>query len=171
MGGSCWSYVVPYAGDVEQALRALQADVFARRAYYDRRQQLRGALPRMHELVESMKLSPQDRDKMLGELQAEIDAPDPATIEELLEMNQESGTHSILDMQGVSTKPKVFRVAPLSEAQLQKLYGSTRPARASVERAVSEIWELRQRWQGTYVLVYDSKGVPAEILFAGVSGD
>ena len=171
MGGSCWSYVVPYAGDVERALRALQADVFAKRAYYDRRAQLRGTLPRMTELFDSMKLSPKDRAKMLAEVQAEIDAPDPTTIAELIERNQESGTHSILDVQGVSAKPKTFRIAPLSDAQLQKLFGSTKPARAAVEAAVSEIWDLRQRWQGTYVLLYDKNGVPTEILFAGVSGD
>ncbi|MCZ7542728.1 MAG: hypothetical protein M5R40_03950 [Anaerolineae bacterium] len=39
-----------------------------------------------------------------------------------------------------------------------------------VEDKADDLIELRERWQGTYVIVYKD-GVPDEICFAGYSGD
>lgn len=169
MGGSCWSYVAPYTGDVARALSDLQQRVFEARAYFDRRRQLEQALPRMEQLLAAM--PPKDRTRMIADVKAKIAAPDPTTIDELREMNEDSGTHSILDMEGVSAKAKAFRVAPLSSAQLKMLFGTEMPDRGRAEAGVREIWELREGWSGAYVLIYDGKGVPTEILFAGCSGD
>lgn len=111
-------------------------------------------------------MPPTDRARMIADVKAKIAAPAPTTIDELRELNDDSGTHSILDIDGEGAKAKTFR-APLSSAQLEKLFGTEMPDRGRAEAAVSEIWELRERWCGTY----DGKGVPTEILFAGCSGD
>jgi hypothetical protein len=39
-----------------------------------------------------------------------------------------------------------------------------------VEEKIDGVCDLRERWEGTYIIVYEGD-VPSEILFAGHSGD
>ena len=97
----------------------------------------------------------------------------PRTIEELLQSQGESGTHSILDIVRVSPIPEFGTVSPLSVSQLVEIFGSDKPTRHHVqnkyeEGALEEYTD--KRWQGTYIIVYRN-GSPHEIFFAGCSGD
>jgi hypothetical protein len=79
------------------------------------------------------------------------------------------GTRSILDLGRVSEEPDFGAAAPLPDAVLQDLFGTTRPTRPMVE-ASEDFWEDLERGQGIYVVLYwDNR--PDEILFAGYSYD
>ncbi|MBV9957040.1 MAG: hypothetical protein JO360_01410 [Acidobacteria bacterium] len=100
-------------------------------------------------------------------------APPPATIEDLLEANAESGSHSILDVPMVSPQPDLGAVAPLTPDELRQYFGTERPTRETLERnfpAVYDITSQRGAWAGTYLVVY-ADDQPAEIFFFGQSGD
>jgi len=100
------------------------------------------------------------------------DAAPPATIDELLEQCAEAGTHSILDIDGVSPAPQPGAATPLSETQLQTLFGTTQPTKAMIQSAEQDgkLYDLCDRWQAVYLTVYE-EGQPVEYVFAGVSGD
>lgn len=100
------------------------------------------------------------------------DAPPPSTIDELLEQCAEAGTHSILDIDGVSPAPELGAATPLSETQLQTLFGTTQPTKAMIQSAKEDgrLHALCNRWQAVFLTVYED-GQPAEYVFAGVSGD
>lgn len=62
-------------------------------------------------------------------------APGPrhVSIEEALEASEESGTRSILDVQGVSDEPAWLCASPLSEFLLVQLFGTREPSRDLLE--------------------------------------
>jgi hypothetical protein len=95
---------------------------------------------------------------------------EPATIEELLMWNGEDGTHSMIDITGISSTPDFGKAAPLSSQQLVDLFGTEKPARNLVEQKVTEIMQLRERWQATYIIVHKDE-LPDQIFFTGYSGD
>ena|SRR5438105_11340108 len=114
-----------------------------------------------------------DRVFRAGQYLAPTGARKPTSIEDLLEMSGEIGTHSILDIVDVAPQPRAGFVSPLSDAELIDAFGSERPARADVERALARIDAItlqRGRWTGSYVVLYD-RDLPSEILFFGYSGD
>jgi hypothetical protein len=97
-------------------------------------------------------------------------APGPRhrTIREALRAAGTNGTRSILDLERVSTEPKLGAVAPLEDEVLLQLYGTTRPTRAMVEQGANS--EYIERGQGIYIVLYRD-GEPDEIFFAGYSYD
>ena len=96
----------------------------------------------------------------------------PQSMGELLEASGESGTHSILDIAHVSNIPGFGVAAPLNDDELLRIFGTTHPSKSMVSKAEQSgaLIELREPWQGTYVIVYDHDQ-PSEILFTGASGD
>ena len=50
------------------------------------------------------------------------------------------------------------------------MFGTHEPTRAIVQQKADELMDLRERWQGTYVVVYQD-GLPHEIYITGFSGD
>ena len=92
-----------------------------------------------------------DRVFRAGQYLAPTGARKPTSIEDLLEMSGEIGTHSILDIVDVAPQPRAGFVSPLSDAELIDAFGSERPARADVERALARIDAItlqRGRWTG-----------------------
>lgn len=102
----------------------------------------------------------------------ESSGPPPATIDELLAQCAAAGTHSILDIQHISPTPQWGAATPLSDEQLQTLFGTTRPTRAMIQSAEQsgKLHELCTRWHAVYLTVFE-EGEPVEYAFAGVSGD
>lgn len=92
-----------------------------------------------------------------------------ASIEAALAAAAEDGTRSILDLDHVSHDPEFGAVAPLADAELMSLYGTTQPTRQMVEQGM-EFLEAVERGQGVYVVLYRD-GQPDEICFAGYSFD
>jgi hypothetical protein len=94
----------------------------------------------------------------------------PETIDELLEMVAEDGTHSILDIQRTGTAADFGVATPMSAEQLAEFFGTDRPTREQVEVAWFEAAEELERWQALYTIVYRN-GEPHEYAFVGCSGD
>lgn len=143
MGASGWQYWVPYESDIGSALKKLRDKAFAEGDYY----------------------------KGFGEYRVKS----PTSIEDLFEQMDKlglstEGAHSILDMGKVGATPEFAVVAPLTEDQLDALFDTTKPTRAQIEAERSLIRELRERWEGTYIVAYEGD-TPTEILFIGFSGD
>jgi hypothetical protein len=197
MGATGWSYFVPYEADVSAALQRLREDVFNRGDYLcddvtddqpeaNPQKVLRVAEPWVQRLREdAAKLQEPSRTLYLQaaeNVKAEIlgggTAPrkpkgKPKTIEEALEIQADSGTHSILDIVGVSSEPAFGHVRPFPPEKLLEFFGSHTPSRAKIEEAYdfgSLEDFLSERWEGIYVIAY-CDGLPSEIFFAGCSGD
>jgi hypothetical protein len=99
--------------------------------------------------------------------------PKPATIDELLEQQGDSGTHSILDIICISSKPKRKAISPFPSSLLVEYFDSETPSPAEIQE-VYEFGSLEKftgkRWRGIYIIAYfDCK--PSDIFFAGCSGD
>ncbi len=95
------------------------------------------------------------------------------SIEQAIEASGADGTRSILDMKGVSDKPKYFAVSLLSKESLMKCFGTAKPTREGVEKPdkLSRLFEmLNERGQGVYFITYKGDQ-PAEYFFAGYSFD
>ena len=149
-----WSYFVPYEADIAAALQRLREDVFARGDY-----------------------ATADSPIALGDLLF-IPPPSqpetkPATIEELLERQEEMCTHCILDMTSISPTPKPKAISPFPESLLEDYFGSKTPSPAQIQ----EVYEfgslekfVNKRWRGIYIVAYFD-GKPSDIFFAGCSGD
>jgi hypothetical protein len=93
----------------------------------------------------------------------------PSTPEEALEMAEEEGTRSILDIMTISDQPQFFAAAPWSAEELQAFFGTAKPSAESVEQN-DAFWESLERGMARYAIVYDG-GQPSKIFFAGYSFD
>ena len=182
MGASGWAYFVPYDADVNRALRALRTQEFRAGRYHVPGLMAVGKFPTFEEFVPDKAIleDPINREDWLEYYEQEKKSaaraknkkgkPKFESIEDLIEFCAEDGTHSILDVQRVGDSTSLKESGPLSTAQLQKLFGSTRPTRAMVAAKEHAIQALRSRGLRTYVVVY-AGDKPDELFFAGFSGD
>jgi hypothetical protein len=198
MGATGWSYFVPYEADISAALQRLREDVFTRGDYVyghgvtddQRKAILEKVRPEMDPWMQKVQeeaakleepfrtLYLQGAERIKGEIMGAGSAPrkpkrKPKTIEKLLEIQAESGTHSILDVVGISPQPKLGAISPFPRSKLVGFFGSETPSHAQIE-GVHDSGSLEEfvseRWQGIYVVAY-LDGSPSEIFFAGCSGD
>jgi hypothetical protein len=180
MGASAWSYFVPYDADVNRALRSLHAQEFGAGRYYVPGVISLDKFPTFEEFVPERSIleDPDEREDWLEMYESEKERaarakdgkPKFESIEDLIEFCAEDGTHSILDIPKVGESTALGESGPLSTAQLQKLFGSTKPTRAMVATKKDAIQSMRSRGLCTYVVVY-AGDEPAELFFAGFSGD
>jgi hypothetical protein len=194
MGATGWEYFAPYQADVAAALQRLRGAVFAEGGYLSgmgiTRPDMEAALKVCGADTESVlqrfdaqasdpKLPPETRRKFaelvrqLKQLDLSNSLPKPGTIEELLERQAASGTHSILDIVRVADAPEFGAVNPLPTSEMSEVFGTEKPSRAQIERKHQEgalVEFVRQPWQGIYIVAY-REGLPDEIFFAGCSGD
>lgn len=187
---------MPYEADIAAALQRLREDVFVRGEYVhgdaiiteDQRKAFLQHVPpdwmqKIREQAESLEEPMKAQFLRQAEKMQEMLAGGgttprkpkrkPKTIEKLLELQGESGTHSILDILGTSSEPKFAAVSPLPRAKLVEIFGSETPSRALIEKtydsgALEEF--TSERWEGIYIVAYRD-GSPSEIFFAGCSGD
>lgn len=94
----------------------------------------------------------------------------PKTIEELLEMVAEDGTHSILDIESTGSRREFGVAAPMPPDQMRRFFGTEQPTHEQVEQTWGDASEELDRWQAYYVAVYRN-GKPHEYAFIGCSGD
>jgi hypothetical protein len=94
----------------------------------------------------------------------------PASITELLEMAEECGTHSILDIEEVARRLAPGVAAPMTTSSLREVFGTTEPTHAQVEEHWADIAESLDRDQCRYLVIYQD-GQPLEYAFIGCSGD
>lgn len=96
-------------------------------------------------------------------------AKPPKTIAALLRRNEDSGAHSILDITAIATVRGHGVAAPLTEDQLDALFGTTTPTRAQVDAEAELLALIRPRGEGAYVIAYEH-GAPVGVYFVGVTG-
>jgi hypothetical protein len=146
MGAHPYWYYVPYNRNAGQALHQLRQQEFSAGRYNP-------VMP----LIE-FPLSP------------DSPAPGPkhSSPDEALEAAQEDGTRSILDIMSVASEPDFCVAVPLSDEELNSLYGTTKPTRDMVENL--DFLEDLDRGHCVYLTLYRN-GEPDELLFAGYSFD
>jgi hypothetical protein len=183
MGASGWSYRTPYQPDTEAALRQLRAEVFARGEYEKPWEMIGISYAEMRAGAEDNFDDPEEAEAILRPFGTsppadDEDGPDgPATIEELLAVNAESGTHSILDILAVGAEPDFGTAGPVPDEVLTASFGTTRPTAEQVgpgypsyPKPLARLIEDLERWQAVYFVIYKD-GAPHQIAFEGNSGD
>jgi hypothetical protein len=148
MGASGWEYYVPYQADLDAALDALRATVFAEGAYW-------WAVP--YELGKSAADFP-NRPRTEDELWAADDV-------------KESGTHSILDVFRVADPGEAATyglVMPVTADEAAPITGGAELTRDHVG-ALEPL--TADRGVGRCAVLHDAAGTPTEIYFWGASGD
>ena len=183
MGATGWSYFVSYQEDIHKALQELSEEVFKSGGYHKPYQPTTNELETAKSILASFSLDPvrtrKELDALLAFSEAITGPPkrkrEPKTIKQLLKQCEDSGTHSILDIERVSSRPTFGAVAPLSPQQLMNFFGTEQPTHSMIEKWSARVdppdaEPLYDRWEGIYVIVYkDSQ--PDEIYFEGCSGD
>jgi hypothetical protein len=194
MGASGWSYRTPYQPDVEAALHQLREQVFARGEFHKPWEMIGWSYQQFasqaeDEYGEFGDDEPDDGPAILrlfGGSRPAAEAPadagrgprdGPASIDELLRVNAESGTHSIIDIMGIADEPDFGAATPVPDDVLVKSFGTTEPTveqvpagHASYPRTLARLVEDLERWQAIYFIVYKD-GRPHEVVFEGCSGD
>ena len=166
MGASGWSYFTAYQENINNALQELKQAVFRKGKYGHTAQTNQEELskyPQLKESIEKLKMLDEQRLAEYGPIK---------TIDDLLEAFGEEGTHTIIDIDRISSKPDFGVAYPAPINVIEKIYGTKKPTHndiASKEGILSEELNI-ERWQAVYVLVYDN-GIPKEIYFEGCSGD
>jgi len=92
-----------------------------------------------------------------------------SSIEKALKASEADGTRSILDISKIADEPADYTASPLPDDVLERLFGTTKPTRATVEENM-EFFEDIERGQAIYIVLYENDR-PTEILFAGYSFD
>lgn len=168
MRPSTWSYYTSYQSEVNKALQQLRHDIFRRGEFYKSanhwRTMTREDILREHR-GEPRTFILEALDHWLAMAQL----PEPRTIEDWLIWNTGEGTHSILDIRGVSDEPEYGMAAPLPEEAIPILFGTPYPTRRDIERQAMTLSMLREPEQGTYIIVYQHQ-LPHQIYFTGMSG-
>jgi hypothetical protein len=197
MGASGWQYFVPYQPDIDRVLHDLRRDVLDRGAYEEP-----GVELEFLDEVGFFEADEDEREPMMAEFGLEplrwvidqvgieglrawlesrqwspdLRGPRPRPMEELeaLQCLSMGGTHSILDIDGISPTRADGAIYPLPDDVLVSLFGTARPT-----RDIIEAWQGRDdpdryghydRGQGFYVITY-ADGEPDEIYIEGASGD
>lgn len=172
MGASSWNYFTPYKDNVQESLNDLRQKIFNEGKYY--RPDFSDLPETFEEWVKQNSLKvPIDKveawkeDFLAMKRESKII---PQTIEELFELNQESGTHSIIDITEISNTTQEDESGTLSTENLMQIFGTEKPTRELVEEKANDLLDFRGRWLCTYIVVYkDNK--PDEYFFTGFSGD
>src|SRR5437016_1976409 len=96
-------------------------------------------------------MSESELDRLMREAE-NLQLTPPQSIDELLQRNGSQGTHSILDITSISTRPRMreYEQVPLPTEVIESIYRykSGKVPREVVERIVSqdEIWRPVEQW-------------------------
>lgn len=170
MGASSWIYFTAWREDPREALQELQAQEI-RRSTSVRRRTTSHATTAVRNaerlLATSPHLPPEVRRAIEGTIEnlKKLAAPGEAEA-----ADDEGGSHSILDVIGVGEKRDVLVATPVADADLERLFGTTRPTRAQVEDKRFPLMTLRPAQHPCYLAVFEGEE-PVEWCFAGATGD
>jgi hypothetical protein len=161
LGASGWEYRVPFKGAVWESFRAVREQLLASGDY----------------------LWPWD-DADPTEGNSEEEFPRPTSLTQLAAAKEaedfwEEGTHSILDMAGVSEPhdPDQFGIVrALTSAELTQVFGTVRPTVEDFDHvhapgpagALADL--IGTKWSGRSLILYRDDS-PSEVYFWGWSGD
>ena len=163
MGASGWHYFVLYQPDIELALHQLRKKVFADGDYYRPADFYTRLLNDMGDQFES-----EVTDGLKKTIEEYKSKPEPQTINDLIELNAEAGTHSIIDMHDIGKEPDFGVVSPLPEDLMIEVLGTSQPNHIIVE---NKMGELGMRIKACHYFIIFEDDTPSEICFIGYSGD
>ena len=174
MSASGWQHWTRYQRDIQQALEVVRKTVMdagATGAAADTKES-----PFTEDVAKMHDFTGPDFDAFLNG--TTVDAQDP--LFRLLNAEGADATGTILDVTRIKPEPvnqesdfdmnDMGVIRPASVALIQRLTGSTQPSRVQIEDVANQFATTCIRNTGIYVIAY-LDGTPAEILFAGVSGD
>jgi hypothetical protein len=90
--------------------------------------------------------------------------------DELLRNSEENGTHSIIDITGISETDDLYQNGTIKREDLINIFGTDKPTREMIVAKEFVLQTYRGRWACTYVVCYKDEN-PTEIYFTGYSGD
>jgi hypothetical protein len=163
MGANPYFYFTPFQDDINAALQKLRQQEFAAGRYDPAMQ---AANPPSY--MFKFRFPPDETSPHPG--------AQHASIEEAIDAGAESGTGSILDIYQVTAEVDYGSACPLPDAELSRLFGTTRPNRQVVEAMLAgspeadAFWSQIERGQARYIIVHNG-AEPREIMFAGYSWD
>ena len=166
MTSTAWGYLVPYQEDIQQALNEIQQHVFQRGEFFTEL----GDLLSFLRSNQSQNMSQQKIEKIKARINVLEQEPIPVNIPALIQKNGNTGTHSIIDMQGISDEPKENHISPLTDEEIVNYFGHKQPTLTMLEQNNNNILSLCEHWQGRYLLVYENQK-PIDIFFIGISGE
>jgi hypothetical protein len=173
MGASGWTYFVPYQSDISEALQMLHDHVFQQRAFLQHKPYWR-SLSFEDFLPPDPAFTREDIEAYRAEYERLQALPEPTTIDTLREWQGQDGTHSILDIVGISDKPTFQHMSPLTADELIAMFDTLEPTQHMVEVALADpyhdLHDARKRWEGVYIILYQDDQ-PHQICFTGFSGD
>ncbi len=161
MGSTYWVYFAPYQSDIEKALQSLREEVFRRGRfeYHIGRaldlSRIEGWDAAGSAIFQEMVNAARERAK---------------TIDGLLEIVGDSGTHTILDIQHVSKAPGYSFITQATREELLAWFGTEKPSKESISVLVQDYEYLIDCHHNCFVILYDGDQ-PSEICFFGVTGD
>jgi hypothetical protein len=150
MGASSWIYYVPYQEDLEKAFQSLRQHVFETDDYSHWWEgewvvDITGEemdISRMQEIVKQedgsfVPVPPLVFSRTLEEQMAEV-----------VRRSGSQGTHSILDINRLTTDSRYYGGVPLPEEVIQDIFAWAKPTTATVEAIISQehIWSRLQKW-------------------------
>lgn len=175
MGASGWWYRREHQPDVGAALAELQREVFAKGEYYKSWEEHPGLLESWaDELPMMIESNPEAFPAELftqARIERMAQGGDPPTIDDARLWAMDSGTHSILDVFGVSETPRFGKVSPLTDEEREEILRASEPTVEQIEAAEDDLYALTKRGQGRYLVGHDATGAPAALFFFGISGD
>lgn len=166
MGATGWDYFTPYQENIEKALQELQQKVLESGKYGPASQftpELLKQFPQLKASADMLKTLDEQVLREFGPIKS---------IDDLREAFAEAGTHTIIDIERISTEPNIGIAYPAPRDIIQKIYGTIKPSHGDVESkhgCLSETLNII-RFQAVYLIVYE-KDIPKEIYFEGCSGD
>ena len=169
MGASAWHYFIPYKENIQEALEELRQTEFQEGRYYRPGANLPTTF---EEWAQQLNLTTEQVEQFkegFAQLKAKSKIT-PTSIDELLELNEGSGTHSILDIFEIGTSTDEDESGTISKGELVRLFGTEQPNHQMVEEKTNELLGFRGRNFCTYLVVY-KEGQPYELFFTGYSGD
>jgi hypothetical protein len=92
------------------------------------------------------------------------------SIQALVELAEDSGTHSIIDIQRISGRPEFAAASPVPVQDLLKAFGTDRPTREQVDASNLPFSEVLLPWHAVFFTIYRDRK-PVEYMFIGCSGD
>jgi hypothetical protein len=166
MGASGWSYFTSYQENIVKAFQELQQKVFESGNYGHACQyssEMLNQYPQLKASAEALKKLDDQRLKDYGPIKA---------IDDLRKAFAEEGTHTIIDIERIHSKPDFGVAYPAPQEIIQKVFGTPKPTHQDIESKKYQLLEALniERWQATYLIVYENN-IPKEIYFEGCSGD
>jgi hypothetical protein len=146
--GSTWDYIIPYQENITAALAELRTQAFQEADYYNP-----DSADRFTYEHEGFRLLPEQRKHLRARLERRGLQQSPRSIEDVLQRNEGAGAHSILDIAYISAEASAGSARPLTATELQRLFHTTQPTPAQVERKLDRLWSLCATDQAIYIVV------------------